>query len=121
MSDFTLARAAHPTPLMYQLCFYVPESHLEAVKAALFAQGAGRFNAYDRCCWQVRGEGQFRPLADSRPYLGETDRLERLPEYKVEMICRDEAIQTVVRTLLAVHPYEEPAYQVYKILTASDL
>jgi hypothetical protein len=102
---------------MYQLCFYVPESHLEAVKAALFAQGAGQYNHYDQCCWQVRGEGQFRPLAGSRPHLGEVRRLEKPVEYKVEMVCRDEVIKTAVETLLAVHPYEEPAYRVYKILT----
>jgi hypothetical protein len=106
---------------MYQLCFYVPESHLEAVKAALFAQGAGQHNEYDRCCWQVRGEGQFRPLASSRPYLGEPNRLEKLVEYKVEMICGEGVIKTAVDTLLAVHPYEEPAYRIYKILTVEDL
>jgi hypothetical protein len=106
---------------MYQLCFYVPESHLEAVKEALFAQGAGRHNDYDRCCWQVRGEGQFRPLTGSRPYLGKPGSLEKVIEYKVEMICPDEAIQAVVRALLDTHPYEEPAYRIYKILTAEDL
>lgn len=113
-------RLQHFNP-MYQLSFYVPESHLETVKDALFAQGAGEFNAYDQCCWQVRGEGQFRPLPGSRPYLGETRRLEKLTEYKVEMICRDEAIKTAVQTLLAVHPYEEPAYQVYKFMTVEEL
>jgi hypothetical protein len=106
---------------MYQLCFYVPESHLEAVKDALFAQGAGRYNDYDRCCWQVRGEGQFRPLAGSRPYTGEVRRLEKLVEYKVEMICRKEVIKAAVETLLAVHPYEEPAYRVYRIFTVEEL
>lgn len=106
---------------MYQLCFYVPESHLEIVKEALFSQGAGQYNAYDRCCWQVRGEGQFRPLAGSQPYLGESLQLEKLTEYKVEMICRDEVIKAVVKALLAIHPYEEPAYQIYKILTTEEL
>ncbi|EIC31063.1 MULTISPECIES: hypothetical protein [Methylomicrobium] len=106
---------------MYQLSFYVPESHLEAVKEALFAQGAGRHSDYDRCCWQVRGEGQFRPLAGSRPYMGKPDTTEEVVEYKVEMICQDDLIKAAIRTLLAVHPYEEPAYRAYKILTAEDL
>jgi hypothetical protein len=101
---------------MYKLCFYVPESHLESVKNALFAKGAGQYNAYDQCCWQVRGEGQFRPLANSQPYLGQVNQLEKVVEYKVEMICTDAAIKEAVRTLLSVHPYEEPAYAVYKIL-----
>ncbi len=53
---------------MYKICFYVPESHLEKVKEALFATGAGRIGDYDHCCWQTRGTGQFRPLA-SRPAI----------------------------------------------------
>lgn len=106
---------------MYRLSFYVPESHLDAVKAALFAKGAGHYNAYDQCCWQVRGEGQFRPLADSRPYLGKAHQLEKVIEYKVEMICSGAAIKGVVQTLLSDHPYEEPAYEIYKILTVGDL
>ncbi len=106
---------------MYKLSFYVPESHLELVKNALFAKGAGHYSTYDQCCWQVLGEGQFRPLADSRPYLGKIRQLEKLAEYKVEMICIDAAIKEVVQTLLSVHPYEEPAYEIYKILTVEDL
>lgn len=106
---------------MYKLNFFVPESHLETVKAALFAKGAGQYKAYDQCSWQVRGEGQFRPLADSRPYSGKTRQLERLAEYKVEMICIDAAIKDVLQTLLSVHPYEEPAYEIYKIMTIEDL
>ena len=55
---------------MYTLCFYVPESALEQVKAAVFAAGAGRIGNYDQCCWQVAGQGQFRPLAGSNPAIG---------------------------------------------------
>lgn len=105
---------------MYKLSFYVPDSHLESVKKALFAKGAGQYKAYDQCSWQVRGEGQFRPLTDSRPYLGKTRQLEKVAEYKVEMICIDATIKEVVQTLLSIHPYEEPAYEIYKILTLED-
>lgn len=35
---------------MYKICFYVPESHLEKVKEALFAAGAGKIGNYDSCC-----------------------------------------------------------------------
>ena len=106
---------------MYKLSFYVPESHLETVKNVLFAEGAGHYNAYDQCCWQVLGEGQFRPLANSRSYSGKNLELEKVAEYKVEMICVDAAIKHVVETLLSVHPYEEPAYEICKILTIADL
>ena len=55
---------------MYKLCFYVPDSHVEAVKQAVFAAGGGRVGAYDSCAWQVLGQGQFRPLTGSQPFLG---------------------------------------------------
>jgi len=106
---------------MYQLSFYVPASHLEAVKEAVFAAGAGRYNGYDRCAWQTLGEGQFRPLAGSDPFLGEIDQLERVAEYKVEMIVGDSRIEAAVAALLSSHPYQQPAYGFYKILTAEDL
>jgi hypothetical protein len=107
--------------IMYKLNFYVPETHLEPVKSALFAKGAGRYNAYDQCCWQVRGQGQFRPLENSQPYQGNINQLEKVSEYKVEMICNAALLKEVVQTLLSVHPYEEPAYEIYKILTIEDL
>ncbi len=106
---------------MYKLCFYVPETHLEKVKTALFAVGAGKYMAYDHCCWQVRGEGQFRPLKTSAPFIGTTDQLEKIQEFKVEMICSDAIIKPAVQCLLKIHPYEKPAYEAYKIITIDDL
>lgn len=101
---------------MYQLGFYVPESHIEVVKNALFEKGAGRIGDYESCCWQVLGQGQFCPVAGSQPFIGVHNQLEKLTEWKVEMVCEDHLIQEVVATLKAVHPYEEVAYNVFKLL-----
>lgn len=101
---------------MYKLVFFVPDSHLEQVKAAVFAAGAGRIGNYDQCCWQIIGQGQFRPLSDAKPYLGQPNQLEVLPEYRVEMVCADEYIREVVAALRAVHPYEEPAFDVWRLV-----
>ncbi len=100
---------------MYQLCFYVPESHLEIVKQAVFAAGAGRIGDYECCAWQVLGEGQFRPMAGSTPFLGRQGRLETLSEYRVEMVCDDDLIDATLSALLASHPYEEPAYHYWLV------
>ena len=105
---------------MYKLSFYVPETHLEPVKAALFAVGAGFFANYDQCAWQVRGEGQFRPLSDSQPFLGSIGQLEKVVEYQVEMICSELIVKEAILTLLRTHPYQQPAYAVYKVLTLAD-
>ena len=100
---------------MYKLGFYVPETHLESVKAAIFAQGAGRIGDYDQCCWQVLGQGQFRPCEGSDPFLGQRGKLEQLAEYRVEVVCDDEVVRQVVNAMRDAHPYEEPAYAVIRL------
>ena len=106
---------------MYRLSFYVPETHLEQVKDAVFAAGAGRYENYDRCSWQTLGMGQFRPTAGARPFVGSLGTDERVPEAKVEMVCSSECIVPAVEALLASHPYEEPAYGAYPIMVLKDL
>ena len=101
---------------MYKIEFYVPDSYLDTVKNALFEAGAGKIGEYDHCCWQVEGVGQFRPSADSNPHIGEKGTLERLPEWKVELVCDDNFVKMSVNALIESHPYEEPAYNIMKIL-----
>ena len=102
---------------MYKITFYVPVSHVEVVKQAMFAAGAGRIGHYDCCAWQVLGVGQFRPLMGATPFLGEIDHIEQVAEYKVEMVCATEHIMLALATLKASHPYEEPAYDVVQLLS----
>lgn len=100
---------------MYKICFYVPDNAMEKVKQALFDAGAGRIGNYDSCCWQSLGMGQFRPLENSNPTLGELGKIETVPEYRVEMVCVDELINDAVEALRLSHPYEEPAFDVWKL------
>lgn len=102
-------------PKLYKIAFYVPVSHVEAVKSALFAAGAGRYENYDCCSWQTLGEGQFRPLKGSQPSLGKEGVVEKVSEYKVEMVCREDLLAAAKKSLLDSHPYEEPAYEIYLI------
>ena len=100
---------------MYKLAFFVPEDNLESVKQALFATGAGRIGNYDCCCWQIKGMGQFRPLPGSHPHLGQQGALERVEEWKVELVCEDHLIRDAVEALKRAHPYEEVAYDVWRL------
>jgi hypothetical protein len=102
---------------MYKLGVYVPDTHVEQVKSALFAAGAGRIGNYDSCCWQVLGQGQFRPLVGSNPHLGQQDAVEVVPEWRVELVCADEVLPAVIAALRASHPYEEPAFDVVALVT----
>ena len=99
---------------LYKIEFYVPESHLEAVKSAMFAAGAGRVGDYDSCAWQTLGQGQFRPLEGANPYLGQTGKVETEPEFKVEMVCAGKFMRAVVEAMKGSHPYEEVAHSVIR-------
>ncbi|MBP1141692.1 MULTISPECIES: YqfO family protein [Pseudomonas] len=100
---------------MYKLAFFVPPSHVDEVKSAVFAAGAGRIGAYDHCSWQVLGQGQFRPLDGSQPFIGRSGVVESVEEWKVELVVADELIQHVVVALKQSHPYEMPAYEVWRL------
>lgn len=100
---------------MYKLSYFVPEDSKEKTKDALFEIGVGKIGNYECCSWEVFGDGQFKPIKNANPAIGELEKLEVLKEYKVEMVCSDELIKKAVSTLKEAHPYEEVAYEVIKL------
>lgn len=102
---------------MVQLFFFVPPEHAEAVKEACFKAGGGAYRRYDKCAWETAGYGQFRPLEGSDPFLGTRNKLEKVKELKVEMLCREEDLPEIFDALIEAHPYEEPAYYAVPVLT----
>ncbi|WP_136068783.1 YqfO family protein [Modicisalibacter radicis] len=100
---------------MYKLAFFVPVESAEDVKEAVFESGAGRIGDYEACCFQTPGTGQFRPLDGADPHVGRVGELERVAELKVELVCRDDRIHAAVAALKLAHPYEEPAYEVWRL------
>lgn len=107
--------------LRYKLIYFVPESHLEATKDAVFAAGGGALGNYDRCAWQVLGDGQFRPLVGAQPFLGQQGSTECLAEYRVEVLLRQPCVATAIRALIAAHPYEEPAFELVALVNPTTL
>lgn len=101
---------------MLKLIYYVPESHLESTKQAIFFAGAGGIGNYEHCAWQVKGIGQFKPVKGADPYIGELGELEQVDEWRVETIVIEESAKTVAKALKASHPYEEPAFEFIQII-----
>ena len=100
---------------MYKICVFVPENAAEQVKQAMFSAGAGAIGDYDSCCWQTSGLGQFRPLQGSNPYIGRQGKVETVAELRIEMVCTEACISDAVAAMKQSHPYEEPAYDVWKL------
>lgn len=101
--------------LLYKIYFFVPETHIDSVKQALFSAGAGKLGNYSCCCWQTLGEGQFKPVANSNPFIGETNEISKVKEYKVEILCTKNHLDNSIQALLDAHPYEVPAFEVIEV------
>jgi hypothetical protein len=101
---------------MLKLIYYVPESHLELTKQAIFSAGAGGIGNYEHCAWQVKGIGQFKPVKGADPYIGQLNELEQVDEWRVETIVLEEKANAVAKALKASHPYEEPAFEFIQII-----
>jgi hypothetical protein len=95
--------------------FFVPSSHKEEVKNAIFDIGASKMGNYSHCCFETKGMGQFKPLKGANPSLGNIGQIARVEEYKVEMIIYPEFLSRVIETLKTSHPYETIAYEYYPI------
>jgi hypothetical protein len=102
----------------FKLVWFVPEEFLDATRGAVFAAGAGRIGAYERCSWFAPGTGTFLGDDTTQPAVGEAGREERVPELRVETVVPGERLAEIVAALRAAHPYEEPAYDVYPLADA---
>ena len=102
-------------PALYKLIVYVPQTHLEQVRLALAGAGAGKIGNYDSCAFISSGIGVFRPLKGSKPWHGETNKLERLREAKIEVSIAKKDLKKTISAVKKVHPYEDPVIDVYKL------
>ncbi|MCL6631101.1 MAG: Nif3-like dinuclear metal center hexameric protein [Alicyclobacillus herbarius] len=98
-----------------KLVVFVPESHHEQVLQAVCAAGAGHIGRYSHCTFNTPGEGTFLPLPGTQPFLGQVGQLERAAEVRLETVVPESRLEAVVRAMLAAHPYEEVAYDVYPL------
>jgi hypothetical protein len=99
-----------------KLVVFVPPDALDAVRDALFAAGAGRIGDYERCSWYTDGTGTFVGGEGTNPAVGNPGTEERVPELRLETVLPAERRDAVVAALRLVHPYEEPAFDLYPLL-----
>ncbi len=97
------------------LVVFVPKEHVDALRTAMAEAGAGEIGAYRECSYAGAGEGTFLGDESTNPSVGQRGRLERVPEMRLEMVCARKNLAQVTRAIQRVHPYEEPAWDVYAL------
>jgi hypothetical protein len=103
----------------YKIVVFVPESFTEKISSLMSEAGAGVIGKYSECSFRLSGTGTFKSSGGSKPYTGKRGVLERVEEIRLEMVCSHENLNNAVNSMLKVHPYEEPAYDIYEILSGT--
>ena len=104
-----------PPREQYKLVVFVPGDHVDRVREELAGYGAGVIGDYKLCSFNAEGIGTFWGGAGTDPAVGRSGRLEKVPEIRLEMSCRGNSLPDLIEELYRVHPYEEPAFDIYKL------
>jgi dinuclear metal center YbgI/SA1388 family protein len=100
---------------LLKLVTFVPESHFEKVRNALFLAGAGKVGNYDNCGFSSSGTGSFRGNEKTNPFRGKKGVLHFEQEIRFETILFSHLKDNVINALLQSHPYEEVAFDLYPL------
>ncbi len=98
-----------------KLVTFIPKDHFEEVSSAIFKAGAGHIGNYDNCSFNAEGIGTFRAGKNTNPFVGEKNKLHKEPEIRFETVFPFYLQNQILNTLFDAHPYEEVAYDIYKI------
>jgi hypothetical protein len=90
-----------------KLEIFVPQEYALKIRDELARIGVGRIGNYDHCVALSPVQGYFRPLEGSNPFEGEIGKISEVAEYKLEVNCRRELVDTAIKVIRNNHPYEE--------------
>ncbi len=114
LKDLDVLNTSYIEPL-YKMSVFVPKSHSDKVRNALGEAGAGWIGNYSHCTYNVKGVGTFIPKVGTNPFIGESNKLEKVDEIKIETIVEEKNLNKVLNKMIKAHPYEEAAYDIYPL------
>ena len=99
-----------------KLEIFIPETHFRQLQKALQKVDAGHIGNYDSCLSYSKVIGTWRPLEDTKPYIGQQNEISEEPELKVEVTIKAENLEKTISAVKSVHPYEEPVINAIPLL-----
>lgn len=99
---------------------YVPKAHAESVLQALHQAGAGAIGNYSECSFVLEGTGQFRGNENSSPHTGIPQEKTQVEEIQIQVVFESYLEQKVQNALITTHPYENIAYEIYRLENTLD-
>lgn len=104
-----------------KIVVFVPKTHTNIVRRAMGDTGAGIIGNYSHCSYSVDGVGRYKPMEGAKPFIGAVGKFEEVSEERIEYVCDRDKAKEVIAAMRKVHPYEEVAFDIYPLLSESDL
>lgn len=104
---------------IFKFTVYVPIQYADKISQAIFEAGAGKIGKYTETSFHIAGKGTFKPMEGTHPFIGEIGKREVVQEIKIETVVAERDLESVIQAMKNAHPYEEPAYDIYELLTKS--
>jgi hypothetical protein len=102
---------------LVKLVVTVPEESADRIREAVGGAGAGKVGNYAFCSFSSKGTGRFLPTEGANPAIGEVGQPEVVSEERIEFTCEKDKLTEIIAALRAAHPYEEPAIDVFPLLS----
>ena len=96
--------------ILKKLTTFVPIENAEKLRNALFNAGAGNIGNYDRCSFNIDGEGTYRGNQNSNPSIGKKGENHTENETQISVLYESKNETTILASLQKNHPYEEVSY-----------
>ncbi len=106
---------------LVKLVVTVPEKDADMLRKAIGDAGGGKVGNYTHCSFSVKGTGRFHPEEGAQPAIGEVGRFEEVEEERIEVTCQRSVLAEVIKIIRKVHPYEEPAIDIFSMLSEENL
>ncbi|MCI1891734.1 MAG: Nif3-like dinuclear metal center hexameric protein [Schleiferilactobacillus harbinensis] len=97
-----------------KLVVFTPQTNAESMRQALAQAGAGQIGDYSGASFSHDGEGRFTPEQGAHPVIGTLAKPTVVAETRIEVIFPHSRRDKVLQAMLAIHPYEEPAYDIFQ-------
>ena len=102
---------------IFKFAVYVPIQYADKVSQAIFKAGAGKIGRYTETSFNITGQGTFKPMEGTNPFIGKIGEKEEVQEIKIETVVAERDLDSVIQAMKDNHPYEEPAYDAYELKT----
>ena len=101
--------------VLKKLFTFVPNTHAEEVRKAIFNAGGGNIGNYSECSFNAAGEGTYKAGEGSHPFTGKIGERHTEPETKIEVIFPAWLQKPICKAMKDAHPYEEVAFDIISL------